>query len=123
MDEIRVAENKDHFYLFLAIDIFDRYTARTEYSPDSTKLMALIALFISSELTYRNREIEKYILHSEKLGKSRNEFINSLCEMEKTLDWNLFRPTIYLNNPQLNPQKVFQCYLDNVNVSLETCLI
>lgn len=123
MNGVRVAEKKDYFYLFLAIDIFDRYMAIAEYTTDSIKIIALTTLFISSELTYRNREISKYASSIKLLGANTSDFLNLLCKIIKTLNWNLFRPTIYLNNPHLDPNKIFECYLENVNISLEKCQI
>lgn len=122
MKEIR---DWDWNVLFLGIDIADRFftvmgrSGMNLSSPSSEDIVRIIdaSLTLSQELAYIiDNPLPRHTKYGVVTPKIRN---NIICEILEKLNWKLYRPTLYSENPKIVPEKLFDCYLETTEPTLE----
>ena len=122
MKEIR---EWDWNVLFLGIDIADRYFIVMKgrgmelSNPQPLDILRVIdaSLTLSQELAY--------ILDNPLPGRTKYGYItdreedNMTCDILEKLNWKLYRPTLYSENPDIDPEELFDCYLETTEPTLE----
>lgn len=122
----RDSTRTDFQTLFLSYDIFDRYLAAltkkgTEHhlNWEDHHLLARTVLCMANNITYCGcKDVESYMDMSYRTY-SKRDFTNMTHNIMKALDWVIFRPTLYNLVPELDPIKVYQCYLETHTPTME----
>jgi serine/threonine protein kinase len=113
--------------LFLGIDIADRYFTIMEQSGmdfstlDSFFVVEVIdaSLNLSTELSHVPYMLPTSTLWATVTEQQRND---RSCDILEKLNWKLYRPTLYSEHPNIDPEKLFNCYLETTEPALE-CVI
>lgn len=128
MNELRERDGGGYFELFLAIDIFDRYLAKLtlmgkEYHVKTSKyqLVTIVSIYLADEVHSAPSYSILRLLAITSFQYEKEEFMNMMCDILEKLNWVVFQPTLYVKHPELDPEKLFKCYLETPSPTLEMC--
>lgn len=128
MNEVRSKFRFGYDVLFLAYDIVDRYFAvLTRLGPSyhikgsRYQLVSIVAMYMAEKMLLgMTSAIDDYIWISAKAYNTK-EFVKMMCDVLEKLGWVVFRPTLYMKHPEIDPEKLVQCYRETTTPTLEMC--
>lgn len=106
--------------LFLSYDIFDRYIAKLYQLGLLTKNymydeVAFAAMYLSYELNYIPALPYEIMTAMSVFENREGEASNLICDVMEKLDWKLTRPTLYQQHPEIDPVRLYRCFLKMID--------